>query len=153
MPAGAWSQAETPVRSDKLGWVGQPYWDEDCVFSVPTQIPGAPVGGGGEAYLPGGDGPIGVAPGPHVRADIAAAMASPEDRASLIPLGRRGRGAWREGKDRTCPAAPGSGSGSLRMPGRPHGDRRRRIRSRLKVAGSLPAGPGAASASSRPSTP
>src|SRR3954466_4326154 len=25
MPAGAWSQAETPVRSDKLGWVGQPY--------------------------------------------------------------------------------------------------------------------------------
>src|SRR3954468_16485222 len=116
MPAGAWSQAETPVCSDKLGWVGQPYWYEDCVFSVPTQMPGAPVGGSGEACLPGGDGPIGVAPGPHVRADITAAIASPEDRASLPYLGRRGRGAWR--KERIGPTrrprAPARGRSECR---------------------------------------
>src|SRR3954452_560566 len=39
MPAGAWSQAETPVRSDKLGWVGQPYWYENCVDGSSLLVP------------------------------------------------------------------------------------------------------------------
>ena len=62
--------------------------------------------------LPSRDRPIGVALGPHMRTNIAVAMALPEDRLSLLLLGHRGRDAWREGKDRTCPAAPNSGSGS-----------------------------------------